>query len=133
MAERRPFPEITPSGRSYRPGRVPETVFTSQNGSTTFVQFGGAFVNAELDLEFRNISDASAAEILEHYASVIGDDWVSFNNLRGLGGMDRPLLDQVENGRELLRYRYDGPPQISSVFPGVSTVRCAFIGYLYGA
>ena len=40
MAEQRLFPQLTPSSRSYKPGKVPETVFASQNGSTTFVQFG---------------------------------------------------------------------------------------------
>ena len=133
MAEQRLFPKLTPSSRSYKPGKLPETVFTSQNGSTTFVQFGGAFVNAELNLEFRNISDADAASILQHYASVTGDDWVQFNQSRGLSGIDQTLLDAISDSRALLRFRYDGPPQITSVFPGVSTVRCAFIGYLYGA
>ena len=133
MAKGRPFPKLTPSRRIYKPGKVPETLFTSQNGSTTFVQFGGAFVNAELELEFRNINDADAASILEHYTSVTRDDWVQFDDNRGLGGIEQPLLDLIEDGQALLRYRYDGPPQITSVFPGVSTVNCAFIGYLYGA
>ena len=30
----RQFPNLTPTGRSYKPGRIPETVFTAQNGST---------------------------------------------------------------------------------------------------
>ena len=129
----RQFPQLTPSARSYKPGRIPETVFTAQNGSTTFVQFGGAFVNAELTLTFTNINDEDAAEILAHYNSVVCDDSVVFSNTRGLGGMSNNLIDLVENGRDLLKYRYDGPPQIESVYPGVSNVTCAFIGYLYGA
>lgn len=129
----RPFPGLIPTSRSYTPGRVPETVFTAQNGSTTFVQFGGAFVNAELDMEFRNIRDVDAAAILAHYASVIADDWVTFSASHGLGGMTEALLAQVQDGRTLLRYRYDGPPKVTSVYPGVSTVQCSFIGYLYGA
>ena len=129
----RRFPELTPTGRSYKPGRVSETVFTGQNGSTTFVQFGGAFVNAELELEFRNIRDSDAAAVLAHYASVVGDDYVTFNDNHGFGGIDSALQAQMADGKGMLRYRYDGPPEVVSVYPGISSVRCSFIGYLYGA
>ena len=126
------FPAITPSSRSYLPGRVPETVFEAQNGATTFVQFGSIFVNAELSLEFKNISDSQASEILQHYLSVVGDDYVQFSNASGLGGMKVVLPDQVEKGSGAIKWRYEAPPEITSVYPGVSTVRCAFIGYLFG-
>ena len=126
------FPEITPSSRSYTPGRVPETVFEAQNGATTFVQFGNIFVNAELSLEFKNISDSQASEILQHYLSVVGDDYVQFSNTRALAGMQAALREQVEKGTGAIKWRYDAPPEISSVYPGISTVRCSFIGYLFG-
>ena len=126
------FPEITPSSRSYTPGKVPETVFEAQNGATTFVQFGSIFVNAEMSLEFKNISDSQASEILQHYLSVIGDDYVQFSNARALGGMKEVLRDKVEKGSGAIKWRYDAPPEITSVYPGLSTVRCSFIGYLFG-
>lgn len=129
----RPFPTLTPTARSYKPGRVPETVFTSQNGSSTFIQFGGAFVNAELSLTFANISDQDAADILQHYSSVVGDDRVTFGDNKAFGGMGAKLQGKMEDGTGLLKYRYDGPPQVTSVYPGVSTVTCQFIGYLMGA
>ena len=56
MAVRR-FPALTPTGRKYTPGQLPETRFQSQNGATTFVQFGGYFVNAKLELTFENVRD----------------------------------------------------------------------------
>ena len=129
----RDFPEITPSSRTYKPGTLPKTVFTGQNGATTFIQFGNTFVNAELSLEFRNISDSKAADILAHYSSVTGDDYVRFGAKRGLGGMSSTLQEQVETGRQTLRWRYSGPPEVSSVYPGVSNVQCKFEGYFYGA
>ena len=73
MAVRR-FPALTPTGRRYTPGRLPETRFQSQNGATTFVQFGGYFVNAKLELTFENVRDEDAQAILVHYSSVVGDD-----------------------------------------------------------
>ena len=131
--QQRKFPELTPTSRSYRPGRQPETVFESQNGSTVLVQFGGRFVNSEIDLEFRNISDQDARLILVHYESVQEDDYVVFTDNRGLGGMDDTLQQAMQTGQDLLRYRYKEPPELRSVFPGVSTVRCSFVGLLYGA
>lgn len=132
MAVRR-FPSLTPTGRKFTPGRLPETRFQSQNGSTTFVQFGGAFVNAQLQLAFQNIRDDDARLILAHYRSVVGDDYVTFDADHGLGGMTANLITQVDTGSSTLRYRYDGPPELTSVYPGVSSVNCSFIGYLYGA
>lgn len=129
----RQFPQLTPTRRTYKPGKIPETIFTSQNGSSVFVQFGGALVNAELTLTFANIDDSDAADILAHYNSMTGDDNVLFGDTRGLGGMSTRLQNQMETGRELLKFRYDGPPEIESVYPGVSNVTCSFIGYLYGA
>ena len=132
MAVRR-FPGFTPTSRRFKPGRLPETRFESQNGSTVFIQFGGVFVNAELELVFQNIRDEWAKQILAHYRSVVGDDYVTFDKDHGFGGMTDALITQVDNGSHHLRYRYDGPPELESVYPGVSSVSCRFIGYLYGA
>ena len=96
------------------------------------MQFGSIFVNAELSLEFKNISDSQASEILQHYLSVIGDDYVQFSDARALGGMTASLRDQVEKGSGAIKWRYDAPPEITSVYPGISTVRCSFMGYLFG-
>lgn len=127
------FPQIQPSSRSYQPGERPRTVFQSQNGSTTLVEFGSQQVDAQLQLQFRNITDDKAAEIINHYNSIVEDEWVRFDGARGMGGMDTSLYNAVQKGDDKLRWRYDGPPQISSVYPGVSTVACSFIGYFYGA
>ena len=129
-----PFPELTPTRRSYSPGRLPETLFKSQNGATSFIQFGGAFVDARLELQFINLLDDDAALILVHYASITEDDHAVFGERRGLGGMSQNMLAQVERGRGgVLRWRYEDAPVVESVGPGVSSVRCSFIGYLYGS
>jgi len=130
---KREFPNLTPSSRTYTPGRVPETVFEAQNGSSVFVQFGGRFVNAEFSMEFRNIQDSNARLILVHYHSVVGDDYVSFSASGALDGIDSNLQGEMEDGNSLLRYRYSKPPSIQSVYPGISTVQCSFTGFLYGA
>ena len=129
---RRDFPSITPSSRSYRPGKQPETVFRAQNGASSVIAFGNRFVDAELNMEFKNISDDKANLILEHYESVRNNDSAVFSINKGLGGMSTNLRGSVQNGNGVLRYRYKEPPSVESVYPGVSTVRCVFIGLLYG-
>ena len=134
MTVMHPFPDyIIPTSRTYKPGKLPETEFTSRNGSTSFVQYGQNFVNAELTLNFANINDGSAFEILQHYERVLGDDFVVFDNNAGFQGMNAELIGGLQNGRGLLRWRYSDAPQITSVYPGVSSVQVQFIGYLYGA
>lgn len=130
----RSFPaEIPPTGRTYKPGRIPETVFEAQNGAVSIVQYGQNFVNAELTLDFANITDDNATKILQHYASVLGDDAVVFGNDHGFQGIDDYLQGSMENGVGLLRWRYKTAPQVQSIYPGISSVQLQFIGVLYGA
>ena len=130
----RPFPtDIPPTSRTYKPGRLPETEFEARNGAVSFVQYGQNFVNAELTLNFANINDGRAMQILQHYAQVLGDDYVTFDSNAGFQGMNAELVGSLESGRNLLRWRYSDAPQVTSVYPGVSSVQVTFIGYLYGA
>ena len=130
----RPFPtDIIPTSRTYKPGKFPETRFEARNGAVSLIQYGQNFVNAELTLSFANINDGRATQILQHYAEVLGDDYVSFDGNAGFQGMNAELIGSLESGSGLLRWRYNDAPQVTSVYPGVSTVQVQFIGYLYGA
>ena len=133
MGVKRDFPQLVPSSRQYKPGRLPETIFEAQNGATTFVQFGNQFVNAELSMTFKNITDDQAADIINHYRSVLENDWVAFNSTRGLTGLGSNLYNAYDRGDDKLRWRYRNPPQVTSVYPGISTVSCSFTGFFYGA
>jgi len=132
MTQKRDFPQITPSSRRFKAGRRPETRFESQNGATVFVAFGNRKVNCELELTFTNIYDADVIAILNHYNSVLVDDYVVFTGSRGLGGMSDALRDAIPRGNEDLKYRYTEPPEVTSVYPGISNVVCKFTGYLFG-
>lgn len=130
----RPFPtDIIPTSRTYKPGKLPETRFEARNGSVSLIQYGQNFVNAELTLNFANINDGRAMQILQHYATVLGDDYVSFDGNAGFQGMNAELIGSLESGRNLLRWRYNDAPQVTSVYPGISSVQLQFIGFLYGA
>tara|TARA_B100001063_G_C16524156_1_gene433106 strand:+ start:282 stop:689 length:408 start_codon:yes stop_codon:yes gene_type:complete len=130
----RAFPQgIVPTGRSYKPGRLPQTFFEAQNGAVSIIQYGQNFVNAELTLDFNNISDEAAADLLVHYESMVHDDYVIFDSSRGWQGIGADLQGQMQDGKKVLRWRYKEPPQMQSIYPGVSTVQLQFIGLLYGA
>ena len=122
MAE---FPAMTPSARKYVPGVIAEKKFVAQNGATTFIQYGSRHVNSSLELTFANIADAKAKQLIDFYESCTPSTDVYFNQQRGLGGADWDI-DQS------LSYRFDAPPQVSSVSRGRSTVSCTFTGYLRG-
>ena len=63
--------DLAPSSRTYVPGTFPRTRFESQDGVTTFIQYGNRRVNATLQLEFRNIFDDQVQSIINTYDTVM--------------------------------------------------------------
>ena len=145
MATEKPFPEnIKPSSRSYTPGTYPQTEFVAQNGAKTVLRYGDKQVDAKLTLNFTNILDSDAFKILENYREVNSVyDYVTFKQdtgLAGIGGDGNTMpngslgnlaayVDAVPLG---LRYRYDGPPTVTSVRRNRSNVQCKFVACLDG-
>ena len=137
MAVNRFFPNIKPSSRSYTPGTYPQVEFVAQNGAKTVLRYGNKKVDAKLSLGFTNITDSQASEILNLYEEVNSDyDYISFTSANALAGINSSSLvnnmaEKDSNGVKL-RYRFDGPPSISSVRPGRSNVQCKFVACLDG-
>lgn len=130
------FPSLKPTSRSYSPGSYPQTEFQAQNGAKTIVRFGNRRVDSKLTLAFNNIPDSDAASILEHYEQVNGN-WnsVFFLPLVSVtAGINDSSLENFmrERGGSGLLYRYASPPQVQSVYPGISSVTCEFVGILDG-
>ena len=140
------FPDLTPSQRVYTPGTFPANEFQGLNGAVTTIQYGSRTVDSRLQMTFTNITDAQAYEIYDNYYKANGGkdadtgerDYVLFSPvgdppaLRGIYSEDLRRL-MGEHNPAKLRYRYANPPQITSVFPGVSTVTVELRGYLEGA
>ena len=137
MAVIRSFPTIKPSSRSYTPGTYPQVEFVAQNGAKTVLRYGNKKVDAKLSLGFTNITDSQASEILDLYEEVNSDyDYISFTSANALAGINSSSLvnnmaEKDSNGVKL-RYRFDGPPTVSSVRPGRSNVQCKFVACLDG-
>ena len=132
MATARAFPSIKPTSRSYTPGNYPSTNFESLDGTKTHIRYGNKRVNATLSLGFSNITDADAALILANYEDVNSDwDYVTFASASGTAGVGSTSLSNYfkEDGSGL-KWRYSGPPSVTSTFKGMSNVSCSFVACL---
>ena len=136
------FPSIKPSSRSYDPGEYPGTTFESLDGTKTHIRFGNKRVNAKLSLGFSNIEDDKVGLILKNYDDVMSVyDYVKFTDANGSAGIidtgtgslfRKEIHNDAGTGetRLGLKWRYDGPPQVTSVYPGHSNVECKFVACL---
>lgn len=132
------FPDIKPTSRTYTPGKYPQAEFVAQNGAKTILRYGNKPVDAKLTLGFTNITDSQANEILEKYEEVNSVyKFIHFPHSSSIAGVDNEALRFKFNQRDilgntLLRYRFDGPPTVTSVRPGRSNVQCKFVACLDG-
>lgn len=136
------FPPIKPTSRSFSPGEYPSTTFESLDGTKTHLRFGNKPVNAKLSLGFSNIEDDKVGLILKNYDDVMSVyDYIKFSDANGSAGIIDPgsgnlLRKEIHDDDELgitekgLKWRYDGPPQVTSVYPGYSNVECKFVACL---
>jgi len=128
-------PNIAPSSRSFTAGEYPQTVFEAQNGAKSIIRYGNKAVNSTLTLGFTNVSDGDAVLILGNYNNVNSDwDYVTFDESHGLQGIDNVFLKihmQAGSGSGL-KWRYDGPPKVTSVQPGINNVSCKFVACFDG-
>ena len=143
MATSRFFPPVKPSSRTFTAGRYPQTEFVAQNGAKTVIRYGNKQVDAKLTLGFTNITDEEVNLILNTYEDVNSDyDYLEFHGGDALTGITLPdttnsvLFDKVRAsdgfGKLLLRYRFEGPPTVTSVRHGISNVQCKFVACLDG-
>ena len=132
------FPNIRPSSRSFTPGEYPSTTFESLDGTKTHLRYGNKRVNATLTLGFSNINDLEVGLILDNYDDVMSVyDFVKFKDENAAVGIDagtykQEIRDNAGTGQTKLglRWRYDGPPQVTSVYLGRSNVECKFVACL---
>ena len=132
MTTAQPFPQIKPTSRSYSAGTYPSTNFESLDGTKTHLRYGNKRVNATLTLGFSNITDADAALILDNYEDVNSDwDYVTFDRGYATSGVtDTSLLTYLKESGSSLKWRYSGPPTVTSTFRGLSNVSCSFVACL---
>jgi len=140
------FPYHTPSTRVYEPGEYPIKLFESQNGATSAIRFGNRRSKSKLKLEFANVEEQVAFDILRVYRNcMLNWGYIRFNRgddgVNGKGGswegVEHPELisDFYQENAVTASgtyWRFEKPPQVTSVVPGIVTVSCAFVSYLDG-
>jgi hypothetical protein len=123
------FPSIRPSGRSYTPGQFPIKTYRSLAGTTVKRIFGNKAYAHTIELEFQNIKDSVTKSILDHYYGQYG----SYSRFKlpdnVFSGMASNLRDVIKSPANIL-WEYAEPPQVESVFNGISTVTVRLVGEL---
>ena len=121
---------LVPSTRSYSPGEYSQNEFQALNGVKTIIRYGKYRYNSTLTLGFNNIADSDAAAILQNYEDInsIWDN-VTFNGTGVIEGASSQMQSYFVEGSGL-KWRYDGPPTVTSVYPGRSNVECKFVACL---
>ena len=122
---------LVPTARSFESGDFPVKTFKAQNGKETRILYGSNRTNMRLSLTYSNIPDADAELFLDHFHEVQG----TFQTF-GLGTVDA-ARGGWEGNQDALgaqtygnNYRYEKPPTVAQVRPGISTVTVNLIGVL---
>ena len=126
------YPTLVPTERSFELGDWPAKKFRSMNGTEVRILYGTSETEAKLSLGYSNITDLQASEFVTHYRSLQGTYQrfaLSQEVYSGWQGATTEGPDQVVRPRNA-RWRYESPPRISSVRPGVSSVQVSLIAVL---
>ena len=121
------FPSYIPTKRNFTPGIFPQKTFRTLGGVAAKRTFGNVAYGAKLELEFTNIIDDKVQAIIAHY------QFQTQRNQRFqlpdtiVAGMNASLATSVK-AVSTLRWEYESPPAIESIFPGISVVSLTLIG-----
>lgn len=122
------FPSLVPTSRSFDPGDYPQQRYQTLSGAVWKRSFSSVRVGMTLQLEFANITDDNAALIINHYRNQAGT-LTGFNipEAATYGGMSSNLISAVDVSTSI-EWAYAGPPSVTSVVPGISTVSVSLVG-----
>jgi len=126
-----PFPDLVPTARTFESGDYPVKTFKAQNGHETRILYVSNRTKMNLSLTYANLFDADAELFLDHYDEVQGTfqtfDIGDVKFARGGWEGTPSALGPKASGN---KYRYENPPQVVQVRPGVSSVTVNLIGAL---
>lgn len=122
-----PFPTLAPASRTYQAGDWPVRTYTALSGAEIRIRYGNKRSGAKLGLSYSNITDAQAQQFLDHYAETEGT-FKTFGLPVAVTIGWQGSATAFSPGTGGAAYRYGGPPQITSVRPGVSNVSVELVG-----
>ena len=129
------FPQLAPSSRSFSYGNYPVKNYNAMDGFETRILFGSARFNFTLNLSYDNIADDEAVKFLKHFDEQTGTFQTFFIGANEEAsptagpkkGTDMDLAEMIPGSG---KWRYSEPPSITSVYPGVSSVRVVLVAVL---
>ena len=122
------YPAFAPTSRSFAAGDYQYKTYKAQSGKEVRILYGDKRTGMTLDLSYANIADTAADDFIAHYDETKGG-FTSFTlpaAFRAGWRGDAAAID-VATGNQ---WRYDGPPQITAVRPGISSVTVKLVGVL---
>ena len=122
-----PYPKLTPSSRSYDPGNWAVKSYNAMSGAEVRIRYGDKRFNAKLSLKYQNIPDESADKFLTHYEEQFGTFKTFTVPNEVINGWTGSSYIQNEKAP---KFKYQRPPAIVSVRPGVSNVSVELIGVI---
>jgi hypothetical protein len=122
-----PFPTLTPSGRAYSAGDWPVRPYQALSGAEIRIRYGNKRTNGKLNLDYANVGDSQAQQFLTHYNETEGT-FRTFSLPSAVTNGWRGTSTALSPGSSGASYRYAGPPQITSIRPGISSVSVELIG-----
>jgi hypothetical protein len=128
------FPTIKPTSRNFNAGDWPVKIFRTQAGTESRILYGNQRSGQTLELSYQNITDATAELFLDHYNEVrgtygtfgLGDIAAGQGARSGWSGN----YDALGAGASGASYRYEEPPRVEAVKPGISNVSIKLIAVL---
>lgn len=122
------FPSLAPTSRSFDAGDYPIKTFKSQSGAEIRILYGSQRTGMKLELSYENITDGQAQAFIDHYDEMNGGySTFSIPSITKTGWTGSTSTLDVTGGNA---WRYENPPQITSVKPGRSTVQVQLVGVL---
>ena len=119
------YPTLRPSERSYTPGDWAVKRHNSMSGAEIRIRYGDKRFNARFSLSYRNIPDSEAYKFLEHYNTQLGTYKKFTLPVEVLAGWTGPTYLPTTTA---MQFRYEGPPALQAVRPGVSNVTVELTG-----
>jgi len=118
------FPTLAPTSRQFTGGDWPIAKFQSQNGSEARILYGDRRVGHTLSLSYNNITDTEAESFFTDYYAQQGT-YKTFplpQPITGSAGKGWSGSATFFNAGAGAQWRYAEAPQLTSVYPGVSSV-----------
>lgn len=120
------FPAVSPTRRSFTPGRYATKKFDSISGSSSTRLYGSRAFDAELTMDFVT-GDAETTAILNSWHESKGGAYTLTLPASIFTGTTSDLTDQIPS---YLNWRWAESPLVESLFPGRSRVQVRLVATL---